>query len=224
MVTFFEGDIFDGKCDVLCHQVNCQGVMGSGIAKEIRQAFPEVYEKFREAYQQNKNKLGNIDIIPNCDSDGGRTIVNMYAQDNYLPRGIRHTDYEAFETCLRKIKQAFYNERHNITIGFPYKIGCGLGGGDWDIVLGLIKKVFNDTPVLPSVVKIKLSKETKEDEDFLSDECEYISDLLTEKYGFCHRGFTYAIMEDEVICTGVEWDIDECTTNDEWNIGIWKLN
>ena len=77
MIAFHEGNIFNGNCDVVCHQVNCQGAMGSGIAKEMRQRFPEVYEKFRTTYQEHENKLGNIDIIPVC--EGARTVVNMYA-------------------------------------------------------------------------------------------------------------------------------------------------
>ena len=197
--------------------------MGSGIAKEVRERFPEAYEQFRNTYKANKNKLGYVDIVEAIHST--RTIVNMYAQDNYLPRGIQHTDYAAFEACLRKIKESFYNKRHNITIGFPYKIGCGLGGGDWSVVLGLIEKVFSDTPVLPTTVVI--NEIDKNDEDFLADESEYISDLLTDMYGFCHNGFKYQIIDGGAICTDIDWDIDEedeeNATNYEWDIGIWKL-
>lgn len=142
MVTFVDGNIFDGLCDVICHQVNCQGVMGSGIAKEIRERFPEVYETFRKQYNSKENKLGNIDIVDICNSK--RFVVNMYSQDNYLPRGIRHTDYEAFQSCLMKIKKFFNQKRHDISIGFPYKIGCGLGGGDWNIIKDLIENTFRD--------------------------------------------------------------------------------
>lgn len=27
-------------------------------------------------------------------------------------------------------------------IGFPYKIGCGLAGGDWDVVSAIIEREF----------------------------------------------------------------------------------
>lgn len=26
----------------------------------------------------------------------------------------------------------------------PFKIGCGLGGGDWNVILGLIQKELSD--------------------------------------------------------------------------------
>ena len=143
MITFEEGNIFEGMCDVICHQVNCRGVMGSGIAKEVRWRFPEVYKKFRETYSNKMNVLGEVDII--SVAEGHRFIVNMYAQDNYLPRGIRHTDYWAFEECVRKMKDFFYERRKEISIGFPYNIGCGLGGGDWSVIKRILEKYFNNT-------------------------------------------------------------------------------
>lgn len=78
MITFVDGNIFEGFCDVVCHQVNCQGVMGSGIAKEARGRFPEVYKKFHETYEKKGNKLGNIDVVDVC--GGERFIVNMYSR------------------------------------------------------------------------------------------------------------------------------------------------
>lgn len=222
MITFMNGNIFDGFCDMICHQVNCQGIMGAGIAKEIRERFPMVYKKFRNTYKAKKNKLGNIDIVDVCNSQ--RYVINMYSQDNYLPRGIQHTNYNAFKACLLKIKDAFYAKRNEITIGFPYKIGCGLGGGDWNTILGLIDEVFKDSPTqLPSSVTLHLTKNDKKDDDFLDNESEYISDLLTDKYGFCHNGFKYEIKGNTVVCTDINWDIED-DMNHEWSIEIWKLN
>ena len=36
MVTIHEGDLLASNCEVICHQTNCMGAMGSGIAKAIR--------------------------------------------------------------------------------------------------------------------------------------------------------------------------------------------
>lgn len=140
MVTFIKGNIFDGFCDVICHQVNCQGVMGSGIAREARARFPVVYKHYANSCCNKQNVLGNIDVIDVC--NGHRFVVNMYSQKDYLPRGVKHTDYEAFRNCIKKIKEHFYDIRTQITIGFPYKIGCGLGGGDWNVVLSIIEDEF----------------------------------------------------------------------------------
>lgn len=37
-------DLLEFKCDIFCHQVNCQGRMGSGIAKQIRNKYPIVFD------------------------------------------------------------------------------------------------------------------------------------------------------------------------------------
>ena len=45
-------DILTVESGVICQQVNCQGVMGSGLAKQIRDKWPIVYEKYK-AYSNN---------------------------------------------------------------------------------------------------------------------------------------------------------------------------
>ncbi len=144
MVSYKSGNIFDSSCNLICHQVNCQGVMGSGIAKQIREKFPCVYNIYMYKHKHEGSHLGDI----SCANDGDLHIVNMYSQDNYLPRGICHTDYNAFRTCLQKIKQVItYDGEHpNATkewkIGFPDHIGCGLAGGNWEIVRKIIEEEF----------------------------------------------------------------------------------
>lgn len=39
-VVIKEGNVFDSDAKIICHQVNCQGVMGSGVAKEVRERYP----------------------------------------------------------------------------------------------------------------------------------------------------------------------------------------
>ena len=34
-------------------------------------------------------------------------------------------------------------KKETLTIGFPYKIGCGLAGGDWNIVYNIIEEEFS---------------------------------------------------------------------------------
>ena len=46
MIHYVKGNLLDSNCDYICHQVNCQGVMGSGIARQIRERWPEVYKDY----------------------------------------------------------------------------------------------------------------------------------------------------------------------------------
>ena len=146
MVTYKQGNLLNSGCNIICHQVNCQGVMGSGIALEIRNRFPEAYATFRKTFLNGGNKLGAIDIVYETQDNKGIYICNMYAQAHYLPRGVNHTDYIAFRTCLQKLKDGINQQFKDATIriGFPFKIGCGLGGGNWNIVSKIIEEEFSD--------------------------------------------------------------------------------
>lgn len=147
MVHHIKGNLLDSNCDYICHQVNCRGRMRSGIAKQIRERFPNVYEEYIWRYNRaleinlNPDKfLGSTDIIriPN----DHRHIVNMYSQRSYGYDRKCYTSYKAFEFILRQLKE---NVPAECTIGFPKNIGCGLGGGNWKVISGLIETILGDS-------------------------------------------------------------------------------
>ena len=131
------GDMFTSQAKYLCHQVNCVGKMGSGIAKTVREKFPNVYEsyiKFCHSGEFTPDELLGCTLFCQC---GKQTIANLFAQRNYGYDGKQFTSYEAFRECLRGIR------RHvptGSTIAFPYGIGCGLGGGKWEVILPMIEE------------------------------------------------------------------------------------
>ena len=47
MIKIINGDIFSGTEDIICHQVNTLGVMGSGIALQIKKLYPMVFTAYR---------------------------------------------------------------------------------------------------------------------------------------------------------------------------------
>ena len=148
MISYKDGDLLSSTCNVICHQVNCQGAMGAGIAKTIKERYPRVFEQFLIKHRVDGSHLGDIDIIMVNDNPK-KFVVNMYSQDNYLPRTVRHTDYDAFRTCIKKIKKQISGYKKTCVpklefkIGFPYGIGCGLAGGDWNIVSKIIEDEFS---------------------------------------------------------------------------------
>ena len=148
MITYKKGNLLNSGCNIICHQVNCQKVMGSGIAKQIRDIFPLCYENYKKFVTRNgKEKcLGDVYFYRARDNT---IIANMFSQFDYLPRGVRHTDYDAFRSCCKHIKQFLdfdnfnsYSLVQQVRVGFPYKIGCGLGGGDWEIIAKIIEEEF----------------------------------------------------------------------------------
>jgi len=147
MITYKNGDLLKSNCNIICHQVNCQGVMGSGIAKQIRATYPHIFSKYKQLCEQNKLEY-LMGVAQICAISEAKThyIANMFAQLHYLPRGINHTNYEMFRLCCQQLKTLIPIEIADteFTIGFPYGIGCGLGGGDWNIVRKIIEEEFAD--------------------------------------------------------------------------------
>ena len=61
----------------------------------------------------------------------------MYAQD-YYGYGARYTDYMAFANCLSELEDYLCSVPKEYRVAFPYRIGCGLGGGDWNVISALL--------------------------------------------------------------------------------------
>lgn len=144
MVNYVKGNLLDSDCDYICHQVNCQGVMGSGIARQIREKWPEVYKSYRTLYEDctwaRSVMLGRIDIANIIDDK--RKVINMFTQQFCGYDGKRYTSYDAFAMALETIK---YKVPIGYTIGFPKNIGCGLGGGNWKVISALIEEILGHT-------------------------------------------------------------------------------
>lgn len=132
----------DGEINVLMHITNCQGVMGSGIAKQIKEAFPKVFKSYREAYDAGEAVLGFVLGVHVSPSKDFRQVLNIHAQEKY-GSDKRHLNYGALSRALCKIAE-HYKGIHGISIGVPYKMGCDRAGGDWEIVLEMIEFFFKD--------------------------------------------------------------------------------
>ena len=139
-IKFYNGDLLDSNADVIAHQCNARGVMGSGVALAVKTKYPEVFQSYRKFFEEGKLKLGKVDFAKTSD---GKIVANMCGQDKYGKDGKQYTDYEALEKCFDKTVR-YMNENGLKTIAFPYKIGCGTGGGDWNVVFKMIKEYFNE--------------------------------------------------------------------------------
>ena len=157
-----KGDIFESGADAILHQVNCQGVMGSGIAKQVREKFPSVFACYKSLCDYDKHVkddrglrlstlLGRAQIVPKTDylcgekegAENQQFIVNLFAQDEYGYDGKCYTDYDALRSCLEQVNQRFSGK----TVAIPYLMACHRGGGDWSIVSAMIEETLVDCDV-----------------------------------------------------------------------------
>ena len=138
------GDLLTSDCDYICHQVNCQGKMNSGIAKSIREKWPIVYREYTMKYFNSLPELllGDIQLVninmPGADEQA-QFVINMFAQQHFGYDGRRYTSYDAFWSCLGKIKDYI---PEGCKIGFPGYIGCVRGGANWNVIYEMINQVL----------------------------------------------------------------------------------
>jgi len=154
---FFQGDILSpnttGHEIILCHQVNCKGVMGAGLARQLRSAFPGLYKAYRiSCYKADSSKdlLGTVCYFNGRFNGYDFTIANLFSQHGY-GRSRRHTDYADLRQALVNVRYVAtpLPARALTTVRIPYKMGCGLAGGDWETVYQIIldELVSHDIPV-----------------------------------------------------------------------------
>lgn len=145
MIKIIEGNLFDTKADIICHQCNCQGVMGSGVAAEVKRRYPYVFNSYRKDYEDGKLKLGYVNFAT---AKPDQVIANMCGQDKYGYDGQQYTHYDKLQKCLDRVL-LFAIEEYDLkpTIAFPYLMSCHRGGGDWNIVYKMIEETFKDFDV-----------------------------------------------------------------------------
>lgn len=143
MIKILDGDLLESNATIIAHQVNCQGKFNSGVAKQVRTKYPEVYFEYKRLCDKHsklkETLLGNCQIIGISD---GKYIANLFGQLGYGYDGKQYTNMNALKLAMMKLCLSINCE--NKTIAFPYGLGSVRGGAKWEDVYELIEEVFKD--------------------------------------------------------------------------------
>lgn len=153
MIKFFDGDLLKSGCDIICHQVNEYGVMGAGIAKQIKEKYPKAFDDYVKAIKEKTSKGENLPLIALSKQPDGIVVANMFTQRNgetdleLLRNAVVFLGMQIIDLFITKLKfnemnGAFF-DRH-FRVGIPYKYGCGIAKGDWENVLKIWEDVFGE--------------------------------------------------------------------------------
>ena len=160
--------------NAIAHSCNTRNIMGGGIAKQIKNRYPQAYEADAKAidteYDKNGQyvhwlgKFSKAEINSKFLPDNKGYIYNMYTQANI--GGGRQVHYEKFWQALKRVEQDLYEmnvSKHEYdpsappVLGLPYGISCGLAGGNWGIIKAMIEDIFSDSPIQCYIVKFEFS-------------------------------------------------------------------
>lgn len=132
MLEIIAGSLLESECQYTAHQCNCYLTRSAGLATTVFKAFPwaDVYSN-RHQRGNDATLFGSITIHGNPQLNQ-RQIINIYGQ---LYPGKPSPGRDSIAARLAAFRDAFARiaQIPKLTsIGFPYGIGCGLAGGDWN--------------------------------------------------------------------------------------------
>ena len=134
--------------NIIAHGCNCQGKMGSGVAKAIRARWPVAYQHYIDkAASMHGLKLGTAQIVM-VDTVQPKFVANCLTQEYYGYDGKAYASLEAIVSSLKEVAE--FASRYNYSVALP-PIGCGLGGLLWSEVGPIIEKIFGDQKVVYNV-------------------------------------------------------------------------
>ena len=87
-IIYKKGDLFtatpeEGALNLLLHACNCQGVWGSGVAKQFAAKFPIAYLEYKDSCEEFEGQqLSRADIFS---QENGFNVVALYTSTGYGP-------------------------------------------------------------------------------------------------------------------------------------------
>ena len=162
MITYHEGNLFEANCQTLVCTVNCEGVMGKGIALEFKRGFPKMFTEYRNVCKHgNALRHGGDLWLYTYENLSQLTLWVNKGDHNELITGWQSkvlcfatkeqwrypSKLEWIERGLQEFVRR-YKEWGITSIAFP-KLGCDNGGLDWDKVQQLMEHHLSkiDIPV-----------------------------------------------------------------------------
>ena len=136
MIEYIKGNILNVTEGIIVQQVNCKGVMGAGLAKQIRDKWPYIYDDYKARIDNaaNTKELLGKTLFNNVENN--LFVASIFGQYDY-GHGTKFTIYPAL---FKGIDYVFgMAEADQIPVYIPKGLGCGLAGGNWDFVEAYIQ-------------------------------------------------------------------------------------
>ena len=135
MIEYRKGDLFScTDTKAFAHGVNCMGVMGKGIAVDFKKRYPSMFNSYK--------KNCSPSMIGRCytwlSSDDEEIVFNLFIKQHWAAL----SQPEWISSSMKEMFEANVWEKRPI-IAMP-KIGCGLGGLNWEKDVEPIVRVLSD--------------------------------------------------------------------------------
>jgi len=159
ILKYAHGDLLDmmdeGRVNYVLHCCNCQAIMGSGIALQIKNRYPAVHDAYLNYHNLMGLELGTVSYAKagEVSSLVRRYVFNLHAQ-NLFGSGDRFVDYEALYKSMERARHIIVSNIGGVgTVGVPYNMAAFRAGGDFRIVEVMLEVIFEKTNLDVMIVK-----------------------------------------------------------------------
>lgn len=144
-IEFRKGDLFTSGAEALVNTVNCDGIMGGGIALEFKNRYPEYYKLYTKECKVGKVKVGKIGWYGIDDNtERGKLHILSFPTKDKIYNSSLISYIESGLKDLYRLCKDFYNDDYGFkSVAIP-ALGCGLEGLDWNEVMPLIVEELSD--------------------------------------------------------------------------------
>ena len=135
-------NMWDMEVDCVVVTVNCEGIMGGGIARQCKKQYPDIYGSYRFYCQEGMMKPGKLYFLKRGNEQG---LVCLFPTKDEVRRD---STYGIVAAGLKTLKDRLTtdNGKDRIkSIAIP-PLGCGLGNLDFNKVKELYTQFLSDCP------------------------------------------------------------------------------
>ena len=125
MIKYVQGNLLEAETEALVNAVNTVGVMGKGIARIFKEAFPENCRQYEAACKRHEISVGYMFVVEQCELLGPKWIVNFPTKQHWR----QPSKLEWIVDGLVDLRKTIVQNRIR-SIAVP-ALGCGNGGLDW---------------------------------------------------------------------------------------------
>lgn len=138
MMELTRGDLLRADVEAIVNPVNCVGVMGAGLALQVRRAYAEGYVAYAAACRRGEVTPGRMFVTATGRPGNPRWVIHFPTKRHWREPS-RLADLDAgLPALVAEVRRLGVR-----SVAVP-PLGCGLGGLDWNAVRPRIEAALSE--------------------------------------------------------------------------------
>ena len=133
MLSIRKGNLFASKCQTLVNTVNCDGVMGAGIALEFKLRYPAMFQEYQRHCREGRMAVGKLWLYKcSAPHEGGRWVLSFPTKNHWKNPSKEAYLHEGLQNFVKT-----YKKRGIESVAFPI-LGAKNGKLREDVAVGIM--------------------------------------------------------------------------------------